>query len=233
MIDEIMEKLANFLQNGSQWHFKELISLDIYTVDYKPLKGSSYIPLPDFWMRKKAIINMENKDNKCFLWSVLRYLHPREKHSSRINDLRKYENDLNFKGIDFPVNVKDFQKFENQNPDLPGINIFSVNENNKIYPLRLNEKDCRKTIDLFLFSKDEKKHYSLIKKVSRLTRSQITSHRRKIHICKKCLSHFTKKDLFEKHLIYCSQNETVAVKMPTKNTVLNFKNHFKNFQSLL
>ena len=88
--------------------------------------------------------------------------------------MRKYENDLNFKGIDFPVKAKDIQKFEKQNLDLPGINVFSVNENNKIYPLRLNEKDCRKTIDLFLFSKDEKKHYSLIKNFSRLTRSQIT-----------------------------------------------------------
>ena len=62
-----------------------------------------------------------------------------------------------------------------------------------------------------------------------LTRSQITSDRKKIHICKKCLSHFTKKDLFKKHSTYCSQNETVAVKMPTKNTILNFKNHFKKF----
>ena len=93
--------------------------------------------------------------------------------------------------------------------------------------MRLNQKDCQKTIDLFLFSKDEKQHYSLIKNFSRLVRSQITSDTRKIHICKKCLSHFTKKDLFEKHSTYCSQNETVAVKMPIKNTILNFQNHFK------
>ena len=46
-------------------------------------------------------------------------------------------------------------KFENQNPDLPGINVFSINDNNKIYPLRLNQKDTKKSIDLFLFSKDE------------------------------------------------------------------------------
>ena len=219
--------LSNYLRNGSGWYFKELISLDIYTVDCKTLKGNSYIPLPDFWMRKKAIINMENKDNKCFFWFVLRYLHPKEKHSLRINDLRKYEKDLNFKGIDFPIKVKDIQKFENQNPNFPGINVFSGNDNNKIYPLRLNQKDCQKMIDLFLFSKDEKQHYSVIKIFSRLTRSQITSDRRKIHICKKCLSHFTKKDLFKKHSTYCSQNETVAVKMPTKNTILNFQNHFQ------
>ena len=143
-------------------------------------------------------------------------------------DLREYENDMNFKGIDFPVKVKDIAKFENQNPDLPGINVFSINENNKIYPLRLNEKDRQKTIDLFLFSEDENQHYSLIKNFSRLVRSQITSDTtRKLHICKKCLSHFTKQDLFEKHLSYCNKNETVAVKMPTKNSIIKFQNHFK------
>ena len=61
-----------------------------------------------------------------------------------------------------------------------------------------------------------------------MVRSQITADTNsKIHICKKCLTHFTKLDLFEKHITYCSQNETVAVKMPTKNTILNFQNHYK------
>ena len=198
MLKEIMVNLAIYQKNGSGWYFKEVISFEIYTVDYKTLKGKSHIPLLDFLMRKKAIINMENKDDKCFLWCVLRYLHPREKHSSRINDLREYENDLNFKGIDFPIRVKDIQKFENQNQNqnLPGINVFSINDNNKIYPLRINKKDCQKTIDLFLFSKDEKEHYCLIKNFSRLIRSQITLNNKKIHICKKCFSHFTKKYLF-------------------------------------
>ena len=227
MIEAILNKIHNFQEGGSGWYFKEVISLEIHTVDYKPIKGSSYIPLPDFLMRKKAIINMENKDDKCFLWSVLRYLHPREKHSTRINDLREYENDLNFKGIEFPVKVKDIQKFENQNPNLPGINVFSINDNNKIYPLRLNQKDAKKSIDLFLFSKDENQHYSLIKNFSRLVRSQITSDCRKLLLCKKCLTHFTKKYLFKKHSRYCNKNETVAVKMPTKNSILNFQNHFK------
>ena len=172
---------------------------------------------------------MENKDDKCFLWSILRYLHLREKHSTRINDLKEYENDLNFKGIEFPVKAKDIQKFENQNPNLPGINVFSINDNNKIYPLRLNQKDGKKSIDLFIFSEDEKQHYSLIKNFSRLARSHITSDRRKIHICKKCLTHFTKKYPFKRHLKYCSKNESVAVKMPSKNTVLKFQNHFKKF----
>ena len=59
-----------------------------------------------------------------------------------------------------------------------------------------------------------------------MARSQITSNN-KLHICKKCLTHFTKKYIFKKHSKYCRQNETVAVKMPTKNTILNLQNHFK------
>ena len=227
MIKHIKNSIMELTEQDSGWRFEEVIRLEIHTVDYKPMKGESYILLPDFIMRKKAIINMENKDDKCFLWSVLRYLHPVQKNASRINDLREHESDLNFKGISFPVKLEDIQKFENQNSDLPGINVFSINDNNKIYPLRLSKKDTKKTIDLILFSKDEKQHYCLIKHFSRLTRSQITSNRKKIHICKKCLTHFTKKYLFKRHSKYCSKNETVAVKMPTKNTILNFQNHFK------
>ena len=155
-------------------------------------------------MRKKAIINIQNKDNKCFLWSILRYLHAIQKNETRLTDIRKYENDLNFEGIQFSVKLKDLPKFENQNPNLPGINVFSVDDNNKIYPLRLSQKDPQKSIDLFLVTKDENLHHCLINNFSRLTRSQITSDTTsKIHICKKCLTHFTKKDLFEKHISYC------------------------------
>ena len=97
----------------------------------------------------------------------------------------------------------------------------------KYIPSRNNQKDYQKTIDLFLFSKDEKEHYCLIKNFSRLIRSQITLNSKKIHICKKCLTHFTKKYVFKKHSRYCRKNETAAVIMPTKNTILNFQNHFK------
>ena len=192
------------------------------------MKGGSYIPLPKFITKKKTIINIQNKDNKCFLWSILRYLHPKEIHGERLTDLKKYENDLNFKGINFPIKVKDITKFEKQNPNLPGTNVFSVNDNNKIHPLRINQKDCQKSIDLFLYSNEEKQHYSLIKNFSRLVRSQITKDTtRKLHFCKKCLSHYTKEELLEKHIIYCGNNETAAVIMPTKNSILKFKHHFK------
>ena len=33
--------------------------------------------------------------------------------------------------------------------------------------------------------------------------------------------------MFEKHMAYCSTNETVAVKMPPRNTILRFENYHK------
>ena len=90
------------------------------------MRGSSYIPLPDWIKRKKAIVNIKNNDDKCFLWCVLRYLHPIDRNVIRLKDLKKYENTLNAKGIKFPVKLKDINKFEALNPSLPGINVLSV-----------------------------------------------------------------------------------------------------------
>ena len=227
IITEIIEKIIIYQQNGSGWYFKEVVQLEIHTTEFNPMKGSSYIPLPDWIMRKKAIVSIRNKDDKCFLWSVLRYLHPREKNDCRLKDLEKYEFSLNTKGITFPMKVKDITKFENLNPDLPGINVFS-NDGMTIYPLREVKKDCKNTIDLFLYEEDGKFHYSLIKNLSRLIRSQITTRTDEaIQICKRCFSYFTKEELLDNHIKYCSSNATAFVKMPEPNTMLYFKNYYK------
>ena len=226
----ILEKINIYQQNGSGWYFKEIVNLEIHTVDYRPMKGGSYIPLPDWIMRKKAIVSLRNKDNKCFIWSILRYLHPREKNDSRLTDLYQYEHELNSRGFTFPVKIRDISKFERLNPGLSGINVFSVNESKKFYPLRMALRDPHKTIDLFLYEEDGQHHYSLIKNFSRLFRSQITSRTNEpIHICKRCFTHFTKEDLLLKHTAYCSSNESAAVKMPPSKTILKFQNYNKQF----
>ena len=47
---------------------------------------------------------MQNKDNKCFLWSVLRALNPKDNHPERVDkDLKLKENNLNMEGIEYPV----------------------------------------------------------------------------------------------------------------------------------
>ena len=228
-IESIFAKFESYTKDGSEWYLKEILQLEIHTTEHNPLKGSSYIDLPKWIKDKKAIINIKNKDDKCFLWCILRYLHPKERDSEWIGDLKKYENSLNTKGITFPVSKKDINKFENLNPDLPGINIFYLDEKECIRPMReIKNKDCQNTIDLFLIEKDEKSHYTLIKNFHRLFRFQKTgSNNRKLFICKRCFQHFTKQELLDKHIEYCSNNQIAVVEMPKPNTFLHFKNYYK------
>ena len=220
--------IENYQQTGSAWYFKEVDKLEIHTVEYNPTTGSPYIPLPDWISNRKATVNIENKDEKCFLWCILRYLHPKKRDEERLTGLKKYEFSLNTEGITFPMKLKDITKFEKLNPSLPGINVFSVNENKNFYPLRMAERDCLNTIDLFLYEEDGVSHYSLIKNFTRLIKTQKTASKNgSFYICKKCLTHFTKDELLQKHIIYCSNNETVCVNMPKENTMLHFKNYYK------
>jgi hypothetical protein len=43
----ILERLATFQKQGSNWRFKSIINLELHTVKYEPLGGSSYIKLPE------------------------------------------------------------------------------------------------------------------------------------------------------------------------------------------
>ena len=39
MIKEILEKISIYQRNGSGWYFKEISSLEIHIIDYKPIKA--------------------------------------------------------------------------------------------------------------------------------------------------------------------------------------------------
>ena len=83
-VKKIIEDLEVFQKNGSGWYFKEVVQLEIHTVENGAMKGSSYIPLLDWITNKKAIVNIENKDEKCFLWCILRYRYPKERDEERL-----------------------------------------------------------------------------------------------------------------------------------------------------
>ena len=127
---DLLYGVSNFQKKGSGWYFISVKKLEIHTSKFIPTKGSLYLPLPDFISRKKAIINIQNKDDKCFMWSILRYLHPRgiNQHPKRLTDLKQYENDLNFKNITFPVKLTDISKFEKQNPPILQITVYKLNK---------------------------------------------------------------------------------------------------------
>ena len=85
MKETVLESLAKFQRQGSNWRFHSVLRLDLHIVKYVPLGGSSYIPLPKFLEAKKAIINLKNEDDECFKWAITRTLNPVEKNCKRID----------------------------------------------------------------------------------------------------------------------------------------------------
>ena len=55
MKENVSESLAKFERQGSNWRFRSVLSLDLHTVKYEPLGGSSYIPLPGFLAAMKEL----------------------------------------------------------------------------------------------------------------------------------------------------------------------------------
>ena len=138
MAERILENMASFQIIGSSWKLRSIIQLELHTVSYKLLKGETYIPLSRELAVKTAVIDMKNKDNKCFLWCVLRALKTKDDHPERVDkELMGKENTLNMEGIEYPVSLKDLNKFEKQNQTI-SITVLGY-EGKSVYPLRNSE----------------------------------------------------------------------------------------------
>ena len=85
MKETVLESLAKFQREGSNWRFRSVLGQDLHTVKYEPLGVSSYFPLPRFLAAKKAILSLRNADDECFKWAITRALNPVEKNSERID----------------------------------------------------------------------------------------------------------------------------------------------------
>jgi hypothetical protein len=170
--------------------------LTIGIIEYKPLDGSSYIELPKWIQKKKAVIKVKNKDIKCLLWAILSAIYIQVKDPQRFTKYKQYENELNFKGISFTTPINEIPKFEKQNNLI--ISVYRI-ENDRIEPLKISERiksgeDYDKVINLLLIKYKNNSHYCWIKDFSSLVRSQVTKNHQHLEFCPTCLSHYDSKE---------------------------------------
>ena len=226
MAVEILEEIdkARDLE-GSGWKFEKVIKLVLHTTRWEPVNAGSYIELPQELKNKKAIINMKNQDNKCFMWSVLRALNLKDRDNERIdNDLKSKVDTLNMEGIQYPVSFRGIDRFESQNPEI-SISVLGYNKDDKVYPLKVSKyTGCEHDIVLLLIKDGENSHYCLVKNISALFASQINKHKGTRYFCLNCFNGFKSPDSLDKHKEYCYNNECVKISMPPQNTFLRFKN---------
>ena len=237
--DEMVEEIEEEMQKaqdavGSGWRFYRVIKLVLHTTRWDPLYGGSYIPLDPYLANKKALINMQNEDEKCFMWSVLRALYPKDTNPQRIdNDLKSKQESINMDGIRYPVNFRAIDRFEIQNPNI-SISVVGYNKDDLVHPLRTSIYTKRKHNIVLLLLKEavkgengeieEKTHYVLVKNKSALIASKMNNHEHKREICLNCFNSFNSPEALEKHKEYCYDNESVNIIMPQQGTYLRFKN---------
>lgn len=63
VIERVLRKIDEAILQGSGFTLSSINKVD-------PLRGSSYIHLPPKLHKKHAIINIKNKDEMCFKWSI-------------------------------------------------------------------------------------------------------------------------------------------------------------------
>ena len=223
----ILNKIAQWISEGSGWTVQSVDSHYLNIVKYEPMKGSSYIQLPNELRNpKKGLINMKNEDNECFRWCHIRHLNQQDKYPQRIKKSDKeYVNKLDYSGVEFPIAVKHYNRIEKQNS--VNINVFGY-ENKQPYPIYVSKEKYEDHMELLLVTEKENKHYVLIKDFNRFMYSQ-TKHEHRKHFCMHCLQCFSSERVLSNHKDICIQvNGTQAIKMPNKdNNILKFNNFHK------
>ena len=67
--EEILNLLDIWIKEGCGWVIDEIKGFYITISNYEPFLGGSYIPLPKALNNSmKDLINLKNKDHKCFMW---------------------------------------------------------------------------------------------------------------------------------------------------------------------
>ena len=223
MRSDVEVRIDRFTMEGSGWSVIDLLNHDLHVNKYDPLVARSYIKLPDEIQNKRATINIQNSDDKCFIYCLGRALDPtpeKNKLERVSKHLKAVCESLGLNNIKIPVSEKDLPNIENQFNI--SINLFSYSDSD-IYPIRLTQSTASKHIDLLITSNSETNHYVWIKNFNRLCYS-ITKHKTKKFFCKHCIQHFASELILEKHMEDCIVlTKCQSIEMPVEGETTKFK----------
>ena len=171
---------------------------------------------------RKGLVNIKNKD-KNFLWCHVRHINLLNNHPGRIKKMtKKIAEELNYDGIEFPVQEKHFKKIEIINNIC--INVFGY-ENKLVFSIYISDQKYEDSIDLLLLIGNNKSHYVYIKYFDRFIFHK-TKNKNKKWFCKSCLQCCSCENVLIKHKEKClSINGKQSVKL--EEGIIKFENYFK------
>ena len=226
--EKIWKNTEVWLREGSGWIIDKIDEIVLKVCVYKPYGRSSYIKSPEWVYRSNSVLNLKNMDNKCFLWHVIAALFPHP-----LNQISYYEKQLdklNVKGIRWPMEVAQIEKFERQNN--VSINVYSCeNKRKEVWPLKISKRRDIAPINLLLFNDKERSHYTLIKDFNRLLSQKPLGLKPKL-FCYYCLHGFDKRysneEKMKEHMDSCYTYGAQKIRLPKiGNNFIEFSNFHK------
>ena len=105
VIDRLLIKVEDFRTRDSGWTMREILSMVVNMNLYEPLRSgfSTFVELPADVQHKKAMVNIENVYEFCFLWAITAALNPAKRHVDRPSSYPHYSSVLKYVGISFPI----------------------------------------------------------------------------------------------------------------------------------
>ena len=147
---------------------------------------------------RKGLINIKNKDKKCFLRYRVRHIYPSKEHPEKIkqNDEKVVEK-LNYDEIEFPVQEKDFNKIEVKSNIC--INVFGY-ENKLVFRIYVSDQKFEDSIDLLFLIDNDKSNCVYIKGFDKFM-SHKTKNKNKKWFCISCLQCFSSESVLIKKIV--------------------------------
>ena len=136
-----------WVNEGSAWIVESIESQYINISTYRPLSGSSYMTFSiELKHPRKGVINIKNKNQKCFLWCHDTHVNPSKEHPTKILKIdKKLAEKIDYDRTEFLVKEKDFDKIEIKNNIC--INVFRY-ENGLVFPIYISNQKFEHSMDL-------------------------------------------------------------------------------------
>ena len=220
-LEQITESYDVHMKQGSGWKLTRIKFSQLNVYIYKTAGGGGRCDglVPAHLARCKSLLTLPpTKDNKCFLYCILSYLHPAKRPVDRykFHSYRPYLDSLNTEGLSYPVKLKDIATFETNNR--LAINVVASKSPGQITFLYKSPFSYENVINLLL----HENHYSLVKSWSAFLNYRKDQARIP---CQKCGSFFIANRSSSKR--YC--NYCVKLGSPGDNLVFMRPGSFKIF----
>ena len=141
--------------------------------------SSSFFELPAWIRAKHAIVNIENKVQRCFVHSVLAHIHPVDAHPNRVSHYEPHLEELMTDGLLWPLPISMAPRFESTNP---------WDDKKDTVPLFVSKHHERQHYVNIDADGSQLRHYVLIRDMSALVRHRTKSSRR-TYVCLRPLFH--------------------------------------------